>query len=803
MPDFEPRAGQVEMAAAVAGYSRRRRPACRSRHRHRQDARVSRSGDSQPRARARSRPARRTSRNRSSSRTFPALRDALGVPFTATYMKGRANYLCLHRLDRLNDGAGDRRGCTTSSCRSSASGRRAPRPAIAPSSRIFPRICRSGTKSSATADTCLGTECPRYDDCFVTRMRQRAAASDIVIVNHHLLCADAAVRQNAYGEVIPACSRAIVDEAHQLEDVATQYFGFSVSNYRVEELARDVERLAASQAAKAQGRDIAKALDRLREHARAFLHRARLRAPRRRRRAAKSGCAPRPTSLAQTQRAAAQPDRRARPGRGDAGAAAEGPATTRPRRRRRRPTTTDAAALARRAGELRDDLRFLLRGGDDGVRLLRRVPRPRHLPARVADRRVGDRPRAPVRPHADDGAHLGDADRRRHASTTSATGSASGPPSEVRLPSEFDFRAAGDSLPAAPHARPALGRLRRRRRPRGRRDPRSGPGGAPSSSSPATRRCARCRRWRRWRWTIRSSRRARAPRSQLLNQFRDDAARGAVRHVELLAGRGRRRRGAELRHRRQAAVRLARRSDHRRPHRRDPRARRRAVRRVSGAAGDPGAAAGPRPADPSPPDRGVLAVLDPRLRTKGYGRRFIASLPPAPDRARPRGGRSVSFRSCKILLRCGLDQSRSHAVSSLSFQEESMVRRLNGRPPWLLVVAVVRRAGVAAPAAAQSTGMIKGVVKDAKGQPVEGAKVTIDMAEGTEPPLRNEDEQEGRVHPDRPAGGPYRSPPRRTSWPRTPPTCASASAAPAEVNLVLGVGGAGGGRRKRRRRTPS
>src|SRR5262249_42895102 len=95
---------------------------------------------------------------------------------------------------------------------------------------------------AATADTCLGAECPRYDDCFITRMRQRAAASDIVIVNHHLLCADAAVRHNVYGEVIPACSRAILDEAHQLEDVATQYFGYGVSNYRFEELARDIER---------------------------------------------------------------------------------------------------------------------------------------------------------------------------------------------------------------------------------------------------------------------------------------------------------------------------------------------------------------------------------------------------------------------------------------------------------------------------------------------------------------------------------------------------------------------------------
>ena len=120
---------------------------------------------------------------------------------------------------------------------------------------------------SATADTCLGTECPRYDDCFVTRMRQRAAASDVVIVNHHLLCADAAVRQNAYGEVIPACSRAILDEAHQLEDIATQYFGFNVSTYRLEELARDVERLAATGGGedRSAGDGIAKAIERLRE----------------------------------------------------------------------------------------------------------------------------------------------------------------------------------------------------------------------------------------------------------------------------------------------------------------------------------------------------------------------------------------------------------------------------------------------------------------------------------------------------------------------------------------------------------
>ena len=122
---------------------------------------------------------------------------------------------------------------------------------------------------AATSENCIGTDCPRYNDCFVTRMRQRAAESDVVIVNHHLLCADAAVRQSAFGEVIPACRYAIVDEAHQLEDVATQYFGIAVSNYRIDDLGRDAERAVVGEARPRSGsrgrppRDV----DRVRDHA--------------------------------------------------------------------------------------------------------------------------------------------------------------------------------------------------------------------------------------------------------------------------------------------------------------------------------------------------------------------------------------------------------------------------------------------------------------------------------------------------------------------------------------------------------
>jgi len=95
---------------------------------------------------------------------------------------------------------------------------------------------------SAASENCIGQACSEYDPCWITRMRQRALEADLVIVNHHLLCADLAVREASYGEVIPEYDTVILDEAHLLEDVATQYFGSQVSSHRVEDLARDVER---------------------------------------------------------------------------------------------------------------------------------------------------------------------------------------------------------------------------------------------------------------------------------------------------------------------------------------------------------------------------------------------------------------------------------------------------------------------------------------------------------------------------------------------------------------------------------
>jgi ATP-dependent DNA helicase DinG len=173
---------------------------------------------------------------------LPVLQKALNVPFTATCMKGRGNYLCLYRFDAFRENASIRSLDETMHLRiieqwsrDTETGDRAEIDDLPEDLPFWPDI-------AASAENCIGAECPRYGDCFVVRMRQRAAESDVVIVNHHLLCADAAVRQGTFGEVIPRCSNAIVDEAHQLEDVATQYFGLSVSSYRLEDLVRDVER---------------------------------------------------------------------------------------------------------------------------------------------------------------------------------------------------------------------------------------------------------------------------------------------------------------------------------------------------------------------------------------------------------------------------------------------------------------------------------------------------------------------------------------------------------------------------------
>jgi ATP-dependent DNA helicase DinG len=194
---------------------------------------------------------------------LPALRESLGVPFTATLMKGRSNYLCLHRwdLDRQSPERDVLMPIVDRWAQKTETGDRA-------ELRDFPEDVSFWRDIAADSETCLGTKCPRYGDCFITKMRQRAAESDVVIVNHHLLCADASVRQSEYGEVIPSCPTLVVDEAHQLETIATQYFGRAVSNFRVDDLVRDGERLQDLTAR--QSEEISRALMRISDHSRLF-----------------------------------------------------------------------------------------------------------------------------------------------------------------------------------------------------------------------------------------------------------------------------------------------------------------------------------------------------------------------------------------------------------------------------------------------------------------------------------------------------------------------------------------------------
>ncbi|MFB3853348.1 MAG: ATP-dependent DNA helicase [Vicinamibacterales bacterium] len=199
----------------------------------------------------------------------PILRRALGVNFKVTYMKGRANYLCLHRYQQLRDDpavAGldrDFLSLIEDWAVQTSTGDRAEIEDVPEDSPLWGQV-------AAAAETCLGGECPRHAECFVTRMRQRAAESDLVIVNHHLLCADASVRESGYAEVIPGCAFAIIDEAHQLEDVATQYFGLSVSNHRLDELVNDAGRLVGTKVPADRRAAVGRTVQEVQDAARAF-----------------------------------------------------------------------------------------------------------------------------------------------------------------------------------------------------------------------------------------------------------------------------------------------------------------------------------------------------------------------------------------------------------------------------------------------------------------------------------------------------------------------------------------------------
>ncbi len=173
---------------------------------------------------------------------IPFLQKALGRGLSVAYLKGRSNYLCLKKLEAAEHEAylfspHDPRylELIREWARTTETGDRAELKELPEDLTLWHHL-------DARRDTCTGQKCPDFESCFVTRVRQRALQSDLVIVNHHLFFADLALRQGDFGAVLPEYSIVIFDEAHELEDVATQYFGVVVSNYRVEELARDADK---------------------------------------------------------------------------------------------------------------------------------------------------------------------------------------------------------------------------------------------------------------------------------------------------------------------------------------------------------------------------------------------------------------------------------------------------------------------------------------------------------------------------------------------------------------------------------
>ncbi|WP_295511293.1 ATP-dependent DNA helicase [Accumulibacter sp.] len=178
------------------------------------------------------------------SRDIPTIRKALKAPIKVALLKGRANYLCHYHLERaLADGRFLSRDDAAYArqiarfARQTTSGDKAECADVPENATVWGMV-------TSTRDNCLGQECPQHKECFVLAARREALAADLVVVNHHLFFADVMLRDEGTAELLPACNTVIFDEAHQLPEIASLFFGESVSTAQFIELARDT-RIAA------------------------------------------------------------------------------------------------------------------------------------------------------------------------------------------------------------------------------------------------------------------------------------------------------------------------------------------------------------------------------------------------------------------------------------------------------------------------------------------------------------------------------------------------------------------------------
>ncbi|MGA9342707.1 MAG: ATP-dependent DNA helicase, partial [Rhodanobacteraceae bacterium] len=172
-------------------------------------------------------------------RDLPRVQGVLDAHVRTSLLKGRANYLCLHRLEQTSqDGRlGNREQVTQlhrirAWARRTQTGDRAELAEVPEDSSLWPR-------TTSTIENCLGSECPLFADCFVVKARRAAQEADLVVVNHHLLFADLAMKQEGFGEILPGAHAFILDEAHQIPELAGQFFSVSLTSRQLGELARD------------------------------------------------------------------------------------------------------------------------------------------------------------------------------------------------------------------------------------------------------------------------------------------------------------------------------------------------------------------------------------------------------------------------------------------------------------------------------------------------------------------------------------------------------------------------------------
>ncbi|MDR5779585.1 ATP-dependent DNA helicase [Caballeronia sp. LZ065] len=172
-------------------------------------------------------------------RDIPTVRDALAVPVSVAMLKGRANYLCHYYLERTADNGRLPTRQDTSHLQEivrfakiTRTGDKAELASVPENSPVWPMV-------TSTRDNCLGQDCPHYKECFVMQARKEAQQADIVVVNHHLFFADVMLRDTGMAELLPMANTIIFDEAHQLPETATLFFGDTLSTTQLLELARD------------------------------------------------------------------------------------------------------------------------------------------------------------------------------------------------------------------------------------------------------------------------------------------------------------------------------------------------------------------------------------------------------------------------------------------------------------------------------------------------------------------------------------------------------------------------------------